>query len=43
MVHAFTNMNLHVNAYHRIIKLARIMSDIERVACINIVHIGEVS
>jgi len=41
MRHAFDHMNLSARAYHRIIKLARTMADIEGVDRINEVHIGE--
>ena len=41
MRQAFDHMNLSARAYHRIIKLARTMADIEGVDRINEVHIGE--
>ncbi|MPW25854.1 YifB family Mg chelatase-like AAA ATPase [Alkalibaculum sp. M08DMB] len=41
MRNAFENMNLSARAYHRIIKLARTIADIETVEKINEVHIGE--
>lgn len=41
MRHAFTNMNLSARAYHRIIKLARTIADIEQEETINEIHLGE--